>query len=242
VTWGASPERRAAGAGSGVGGPPGETGLRTEVDGHGLRVRSAGRDGDHLPPSPCGDAVPCERGSGPLARGFRRWATWDRSRASRRPSRRATVWRRAARATRRFSDAGQEASCPPRTAPGPSTLETVSADTTGKAADGPHLVTSRSRWRGADPDHRALRRVVFEGGYRHLGGGAVVARGTEARPITFDTSDPSRPWGKSSLLGTVDLAWATLKKAARPTPWGRGGRRGPRRPALPRRRCYRWTT
>lgn len=110
-------------------------------------------------------------------------------------------------------DAGQAESCPAQTGAGTThDGDTVAADTTWRAADGPHQVTfGISVKKGATLTLEPCAKVVFKGGYGISVEGSLVARGTASRPITFESSEAGTPWGNLvGYSGTIDLAHATL--------------------------------
>jgi hypothetical protein len=88
----------------------------------------------------------------------------------------------------------------------------IAADTTWRAAEGPHVVTySISVKKGATLTVEPCTRVVFQGGHGISVEGSLVARGTASSPISFESSDPGTPWGNIvAYSGTIDLAYVTL--------------------------------
>ncbi|MGC4115000.1 MAG: hypothetical protein QM765_10400 [Myxococcales bacterium] len=109
-------------------------------------------------------------------------------------------------------DAGP--SCPAQTGEGTThSGDTVSADTTWKAVDGPHQITfGISVKKGATLTIEPCSRVVFKGGYAISVEGTLVAKGTQDRPITFEAADAAKPWTNLiAYQGHLELAYATLR-------------------------------
>lgn len=109
-------------------------------------------------------------------------------------------------------DASQ-ASCPLPSGSGTShDGESIADDTTWTAAGSPHRVTYTVKVaKGATLTVEPCASVVFARGHGMNVEGSLVARGEQARPITFGPADAAAPWGSlAGYQGSIDLAWATL--------------------------------
>jgi hypothetical protein len=130
------------------------------------------------------------------------------------------------------------AACPAQTGAGTKHGgDAVTADTTWKAADGPHTVTfGFSVAKGATLTIEPCTEVRIQAGYGVIVEGTLRANGTATQPITIRAEDPAKPFsylqGRGGLL---DLAYVTLENggsSADPNGLGVLEVRGD--PALPR--------
>jgi hypothetical protein len=110
-------------------------------------------------------------------------------------------------------DAAPVNTCAPVTGPGTTHKDTISADETWKAADGPHVVTFGIKVaKGATLTIEPCAEVRIQKQYAIVVEGALVANGTPSNPISFVPDDPSMPWGYLQVFapGTMSLAYATV--------------------------------
>jgi hypothetical protein len=110
-------------------------------------------------------------------------------------------------------DAAPAGACTRAAGPGVAHKDTIAADETWKAADGPHVVTFDIKVsKGATLTIEPCAEVRLKSGYGIVVEGNLVAQGTATTPITFDADDPATPWGYLQVFapGTVKLAYATL--------------------------------
>ena len=111
------------------------------------------------------------------------------------------------------ADGPPASTCATPSGPGVQHHDTITADETWTAADGPHLVTFGIQVDpGATLTIEPCAEVRLQSGYSIVVEGHLVAEGSAARPITFHADDPAHPWGYLQVFapGTMKLAYATV--------------------------------
>ncbi len=105
------------------------------------------------------------------------------------------------------------AGCPAATGAGTTHTDNLSADETWTAAGSPHLVTSSIKVNSGVKLTIEPCAEVKLGPSNHIEvDGTLVAEGTADKPIKFNASDSTMPWGYLNVFapGTISLAFATL--------------------------------
>ncbi len=109
-------------------------------------------------------------------------------------------------------DAGMN-SCPVATGTGTMHNATVTADTTWKATDNPHVVTfGFIVEKTATLTFEPCTEVKIQGGHGITVRGKLVAEGTATTPIRVTADDAAKPWSYIQLMGgSASLAYVTLE-------------------------------
>jgi hypothetical protein len=103
--------------------------------------------------------------------------------------------------------------CAPPSGAGVTHEDSIAADETWRASDGPHIVTfGIDVQKGATLTIEPCAVVRVRAGYSIVVEGNLNAVGTETNPIAFVADDAASPWGSIEVFapGTAKLAYATL--------------------------------
>lgn len=103
--------------------------------------------------------------------------------------------------------------CVKPTGPGTKHSNTIMADETWKASDGPHVVTFGFKVaKGATLTIEPCAEVRLQKSHSIIVEGNMIAEGTASNPITIGADDPANPWGFLQVFapGTMKLAYATV--------------------------------